>query len=97
MADDFDEDDLEALRALSQKARTGSPAGRKKQADSGGLDGRRLRSPPPAAEPRSAQLNVRVRPVTKEQALEIARRKKCSVTEAVESAIEQLHTEIFGR
>jgi hypothetical protein len=81
--DQFDPDDLDALRRLKPSAQAPSP-------DARPADGRGLRSPADGG-PRNVQLNVRVRAEIKRKALEVARHRRWTMTEVIENAIEQLH------
>jgi hypothetical protein len=87
VAEDFDDEDVEALKALSRKSRD-SVAGPKPK---GRLDGRRLRAVSDDEANRSHQLNVRVRKAIKEKAYAIARKRRDTITEVVETAIELYH------
>lgn len=77
--DPFDPEDLDALRRLTSPSSDRRPA-----------DGRRLRSPE-TGEPRTTQLNVRVRQAIKDKAYEIARRRRCSMADVIELAVEELY------
>lgn len=78
--DQFDRDDIEALRNIRPARSAEKPA----------LDGRRLRSPPGDAV-RDVQMNARVRREIKEMAHEIARAQRCTIADVIELAIEKLH------
>jgi hypothetical protein len=70
----FEQDDLDALRALLRTSYSDEPAARR------GNDYAIA----------SVQLNVRVRPQIKADAIELARRNRCTLAELIERAIAAL-------
>lgn len=92
MGEEFDHSDLEALRKLRPKTNK-SYADRiedeRRALDQ--FDGRRLRAVPAGATPRAHPMNVRVRFEIKAMVLELVHHHRSTITEVVETAIEQLH------
>lgn len=98
MGEGFDEGDLEALRKLRpKKASSYTERIEEERRAIDHLDGRRLRGAREVAAPRVHAMNVRVRLEIKEMVVELVRHNRSTITEVVETAIENFHAATFKR